>query len=111
MSEEPQKLEETGRNPDGTFKDGHDKVPGSGRPKNTLKDFLRRKFNNMSDIEKEEFLKQVSPVMQFRMAEGNPHQTEDVTSDGEKIIPIYGTISRYKRNEEGIQPEQKDQGS
>ena len=49
----------------------------SGRPKGTMKDYLRRKFMEMEDTQKEEFLKNVSPEMQIRLAEGNPHQTSD----------------------------------
>lgn len=70
----PQQLENIGRNADGTFIKGHAKVPGSGRPKNTLKDYVRQKFTEMSDEEKEEFLKKVPPEFQWRMGEGQPKQ-------------------------------------
>lgn len=61
----------SGRNPDGTFQAG---VSGnsSGRPRGTMKDYLRKKFMEMSDEEKEDFLKRVSPEMQIKLAEGNP---------------------------------------
>jgi len=75
------------RNPDGTFPKGVSGNPG-GRPKNTLKDYLRRKFSSMTDEEKEEFLKGVSAIDQFRMAEGNPHTTTDVTSGDAPINPV-----------------------
>lgn len=74
------------RNPDGTFPKGVSGNP-SGRPKGTLKDYLRQKFCSMSDEEKEIFLSGVSPFDQFRMAEGNPHTTTDVTSGNEKLGP------------------------
>ena len=65
------------RNPDGTFKKGFSGNL-SGRPSNTLKDYLKNKFSNMSDEEKEAWLKKhnVPGEIQFRMAEGNPHQTQ-----------------------------------
>jgi hypothetical protein len=82
-----------GRNPDGTFANGHEVLPGAGRPKNTLKDFLRKKFREMTEEQKEEFLKKIPEELQFRMAEGNPAQ--DLTSGEEPIqtIPIYGAKS------------------
>ena len=61
----------TGRNPDGTF------MPGfsgnlNGRPKNTLKEYVKGKFIKMSDKEKEEFLTKISPEVSWKMGEGNP---------------------------------------
>lgn len=68
------------RNPDGTFKTGVSGNPG-GRPKNTLKDYLARKFSEMTDEQKEAWLieHKVSPEIQWKMAEGNPKQDTDVT--------------------------------
>jgi hypothetical protein len=83
--ERPQELEKIGRNPDGTFKEGHEKIPGSGRPKDTLKAYARQKLSNMTPEEKEEFLKQITPEMIWKMAEGNPKQDTDVTTNGESL--------------------------
>jgi hypothetical protein len=52
-----------------------------------MKDFMRQRFMLMSDKEKEVFLSQVPPAEQIRLAEGNPHQTKDITTDGEKLQP------------------------
>lgn len=53
--------------------------PG-GRPPNSMKDYLKRKFSLMSDEEKEDWLEshEVSGDTQLRMGEGNPHSTNDV---------------------------------
>ena len=89
MSEKPQNMQETGRNPDGTFKEGFSGNPG-GRPKNSLKDYIKIKLSEMTDEEKEKWIQEhkISGIDQWKMSEGNPHNTEDVTSGGEKINPI-----------------------
>lgn len=61
----------------------------SGRPKGTMKDYLRRKFMDMPDEEKEEFVEKVSHEMQIKFAEGMPKQ--DVEMSGEltsKVISV-----------------------
>ena len=110
MSEEPANREESGRNPDGTFKAGFSGNP-SGRPKNTLKDYVSKKFQEMSDAEKEEWLKEnkVSGEFIWRMGEGNPAQQTDITSAGQPI-PILGGITHvYTDNssKENIEPEKE----
>ena len=73
------------RNPDGTFKAGVSGNPG-GRPKNTLKGYVQRKLDKMTDDEKEEFLKGIDKDLVWRMAEGNPANNTDLTTDGRPII-------------------------
>ena len=61
-----------------------------GRPKDTMKDYLRRKFNTMSDQEKELWLKEhkVAGDMQIRLAEGNPTEDKNISITAPK--PILG---------------------
>lgn len=73
--------------PETRFKPGQSGNP-SGRPKNTLKDYVRQKFMSMGDDEKENFLKGIAKIDQWKMSEGNPAQESDITSGGEKITPI-----------------------
>ena len=81
------------RKEDGTFGPGNNANP-EGRPKGkTMKEFAREWLMSMDDEEKQNFLKKVTPEFRWRMAEGNPHQTTDVTSGG-KPIPIIAGITQ-----------------
>lgn len=55
----------------------------SGRPKGTMKDYLRRKFMEMTDEQKEAFAKAISPEMQVKLAEGMPKQDIDQKTESE----------------------------
>ena len=79
--------ENAGRNEDGTFKKGFSGNL-SGRPKGTMKDYLRRKLCDMDDEQKEEFLKTVAHEMQIKLAEGNPESQTDITSNGESLNAV-----------------------
>lgn len=105
MEEEPIKTE-VKRNEDGTFADGT--IAGPGRPKGkTLKEYAREYFMLKSDEDKRKYieeLEQKKPGFAWQMGEGNPHNTEDITSKGEKIIPIYGghSVQRHNSDQENI---------
>jgi hypothetical protein len=82
--EQPANREETGRNPDGTFKPGFSGNP-EGRPKDTLKEYIAKKLRDMSEEEKEEFLKGIPKETQWKMGEGNP-SNELSGKDGKELI-------------------------
>jgi hypothetical protein len=72
------------RNENGTFAAGT--APGPGRPKGqSLKEYWRQRFADMTDEEKAEFTKKVGVDTIWKMAEGNPATATDVTSGGEKL--------------------------
>jgi hypothetical protein len=82
-----------------------------GRPKGkTLKEWVKDFLMNMSEDARLEFIKSLDPEIVWKMAEGNPHNTEDITSKGEKIIPIYGgqSIQEHNGDQEDIPAEEKD---
>ena len=71
--------------PDGNFGPGNNANP-KGRPKGkTLKEFAREMLMSMPDEEKLEYLKKLPPEIVWRMSEGNPHNTQDVTSEGKAL--------------------------
>lgn len=72
------------------FKPGQSGNPG-GRPKNTLKDYVKEMFIKMSDEEKKNWLKdnKITGIDQWKMGEGLPRQDLDIKGEIEtKIISI-----------------------
>lgn len=63
----------------------------SGRPIGTMKDYLRRKFMELSDKEKEDFLinYKVTGIDQIKLAEGLPKADVDISGEvTTKVISI-----------------------
>lgn len=71
--------------PETRIKKGEVRNP-NGRPKGqTLKEYWRARFKDMSDEEKLEFTKRVGNENIWKMAEGNPQQETDITSGGKEL--------------------------
>ena len=67
------------------FKPGQSGNP-SGRPKGTLKEYIAKKLIEMSPEEKEAFLRGIPKESQWKMAEGNPPQSHELSGkDGQPI--------------------------
>ncbi len=89
---QPEKLENIWRNPDGTFKKGHPNIGAGRKPGKTLKEYARQYIMDLPDEEKTQYLASLPPELVWRMAEGQPKQDTDITSQGEKIVILPATI-------------------
>ena len=88
MENEPIKTDEKPiRDERGLFVEGNPGGPGRPTGK-TLKEWLRDKLLQMTEEERGVFLKDIPKDLQWRMAEGNPHQTQDNKHSGALIIQI-----------------------
>lgn len=81
----------------------------NGRPKGkTMKEFAREFLTSMSEEARIEFLKSIDPDIVWRMAEGNPHQTEDITSGGEKLPSPLLHVLNNPSGSENSEPKKED---
>lgn len=69
--------------------------PG-GRPKGTLKDYVKQMFIEMTDEEKIAWLEKhhITGIDQWKMAEGNPKQDVDTKVEGSLIIQISEDVAK-----------------
>lgn len=85
-SQEIKTVEQLANSKPWQFKPGISGNPKGRPPGQSLKEYWRKKFAEMSDEEKEIFTKRVGNEMIWKMAEGNPHNDLDLT--GEVISKI-----------------------
>lgn len=71
----------------------------AGRPKGkTMKEYAKELLSCQTEEERQKFLHGLPKEVIWKMAEGNPKQDTDITSGGEKIVPIYGGKSIDETN-------------
>lgn len=125
-------LDKTGiiRDKQGKFVEGVSGNPaGGGRPKETPEQKAKKKaMKEMIKDYKEklaEALESISPVLIAEALKGNiqaikevndrvmgkAEQKADITSRGEKIIPIYNGLSKHDSDKKDIQPKEEDKSS
>jgi hypothetical protein len=69
----------------------------AGRPKGqTLKEYQAQKFRDMSEEEKDEFLKDVAKELRWRMSEGNPKTDADIDVRGSLVISFDNSFNETK---------------
>lgn len=84
------------------YKKGQSGNP-SGRAKGiSLKEYVKQKFNTMTEEEREEFMHGLSKSDIWRMAEGNPDNKTDITTAGEKIAMTPQVIEIASKFEEEL---------
>jgi hypothetical protein len=70
------------------YKKGQSGNPG-GRPKNTLKEYAKRKLAEMTEEEREEFLNGIDKRIIWEMAEGKAKQDVEATVElSSKVISV-----------------------
>lgn len=71
------------------FKKGVSGNPG-GRPKGSisLKEFAKKYIQELNDEEKVKFMEGLPKDIIWKMAEGNPKQDTDVTTNGKELQPL-----------------------
>ena len=74
------------------FKEGH--KLSTGKHKKSVKTFVKEYLANLKDKEKIEFLNSLDPALVWRMGEGNPENTEDITSGGQALKGVVIKIQR-----------------
>lgn len=61
----------------------------AGRPKGkTMKEYARELLNCQTEEERQDFLHGLPKEVIWKMAEGNPETSTDITSNGEGLAPI-----------------------
>lgn len=92
------------------FKKGQSGNPG-GRPKGTksLKERAREYLAGLSDEEAYEYFDGLNKLDVWKMAEGMPQTNTDITTGGEKIIPLLNYVQNRDNDSDTKDTEPKQE--
>ena len=89
------------------FKKGQSGNP-AGRPiGKSMKEYSREYLAKMTDAERQEFLNGIPKVEIWKLAEGQPHQSNDTTVEV-KPSPLLNAISNNPSNNKDSQPQEEN---
>lgn len=82
----------------------------AGRPKGkTLKEFAREYLMSLPDDEKIDYLASLPTEIVWKMAEGMPQTNTDITTGGEKIIPLLNYVQNRDNDSDTKDTEPKQE--
>ena len=99
--------QENNRDEKGRFVKGVSGNPG-GRPKGSMKDYVRNYLADMTPEEKKEWIKDVPKDLQWRMSEGNPHQTTDNKTEVTLPEPLLKHVFDNQSSAQDTEDEKED---
>ncbi len=90
------------------FVKGQSGNPKGRPPGKSLKTFAREYLESLPDEEKIEYLKTLPTEIIWKMAEGNPHSTEDSTIEITLPTPLLHVIRDHVGDNQSIETEEED---